>query len=358
MTTMSSNKPKFNFEHVSVLVGQRVESASGSHPEDDDFIIESKGELSSQYFFKKIIADNSEEFETLDIRDEISSLIATAYGSVATKLREKLSSVISAEMTEILLRLPSKPADYLMRRTLSETPGLLYLHKKSPTLIIPSSINVFCIISNEAKHVQALIADIKSKCESLSNITKDFGLELIKFLTSKDYQSFLLEKMEKVQKVEYGKPKNAFEEEVIRVCSQVTTSFLSNINVQFAEPTENFEYDLFMSIPPRTRIAIEPTDYETLKEEIINQRLATETLKSKIVLAMQDKAQRLRARSIVVVNGFPENTFLQLKTIADSRGVALMNEKDYKDKLPAEICQTMLSALSRPARAIRYIEEY
>lgn len=75
---------------------------------------------------------------------------------------------------------------------------------------------------------------------------------------------------------------------------------------------------------------------------------------------MQDKAQRLSARSIVVVNGFPEETFSQLRTLADSRGVILMNEKDYKEKLPIELCQAMLAALSRRSSrlAARYVESY
>jgi hypothetical protein len=357
---MSSAKPRFFFEPVSILVGQRVEEPSGQRSEDEEVILESRGELSSQYFFKKIVAENSDDFEVLDIHDEISSLITNAYGSVAQMLREKLSSVISSEMMEILFHLPSKPDEYLVRRALRETPGLLYIHKNSPSLIIPSSANTFCVLSNEAKHVNALIVDIKSKFENLSKVTRDFGLELLKFLTSKDYQSFFLEKIEKVSKIEFGNPKNPFEKEVIEVCSQVTTSFLSNVIVQFKEPVESFEYDVFLNFPPRTRFVVEPTDYETIKEEISNHRIATETLKSKVVLAMLDKAQRLRARGIVVVNGFPDEAFLQLKTIADSRGVILMNEKDYTEKLPSELCQAMLFALSRPRvpSAVRYRDVY
>jgi len=355
---MSSAKPIFYFEPVNIFGGQRAEPTAELHPEAEEFIIESRGELSSQYFFRKIVAENTDEFETLDAREEISSLVTNAYDSVAVKLKEKLSSVISPEMIGALIRLPTRPTDYLLRRTLRETPGLLYIHKKSPSLIVPVSSGVFYVISNEARLVEALISDIKSKCEALNKVTKDFGLELLRFLTAKDYQRFLLEGIEKVKKVEYGKPKNAFEEEVINVCSRVTTSFVSNVDVEFAEPTESFEYDVFMNFPPRTRVVIEPTNYEMLREEIASQRLATETLKSKIVLAMQDKAQRLRARSIVIVNGFPDETFLQLKTIADSRGVILMDEKDYKEKLPAELCKTMLSTLSRPRiSSSRFIEE-
>lgn len=350
---MSSDKPKFYFEPVNVLVGRHVEAELESESDEERYAEESRTELSGQYFFKKVIAENREEFETIDISSEISSLVADAYQSVALKLKEKLSSVISPEMMDVLLRFPSKlgaRAEYDTRRTFRQAPRLLYLHKESPSLVIPFSANVFCVLSNEAKHVQSLVASIKSKFEELNNVTKDFGLELLKFLTSKEYQSFFLEKIENVTKIEYGEPKNPFEKEVISRCSQITSSFLSNVNVQFKEPNESFEYDVFLSFPPTASVVIEPTDYSTLRKEMASQRLIPETLKSKIVLAMQDKAQRLEAKSIVVVNGFPQNTFLQLKTIADSRGVILMNQKDYKDRLPYELCRTMLLALSRRRR--------
>lgn len=347
---MSSDKPKFYFEPVNVLVGRHVEAELESESDEERLAEESRTELTGQYFFKKVIAENKEEFETIDIRSEISSLFADAYQSVALKLKEKLNSVISSEMMDVLFRFPSKLPEYEMRRTFRQAPRLLYLHKESQSLVIPSSANIFCVLSNEAKHVQNLVASIKSKFEELNNVTKDFGLELLKFLTSKDYQSFFLEKIEDVTKIEYGEPKNPFEKEVISRCSQITSSFLSNVNVQFKEPNEIFEYDVFLSFPPAASVVIEPTDYSTLKKEMASQRLVPETLKSKIVLAMQDKAQRLEAKSIVVVNGFPQNTFMQLKTIADSRGVILMNQKDYKDRLPYQLCRTMLLALSRRPR--------
>jgi len=351
---MSYAKSKFYFEPVSVLLGRSGEPES----EEAEFIGESRGELGGQYFFKKVIAENSEDFETVDIRSEISLLITNAYDSVAENLREKLSSLISPEMANILFRIPSKPSANLVRRALRDAPGRLYFHKKSPTIIIPSSSNVFCVLSNEAKHVHNLVANIKSKFEELNNITRDFGLELLKILTSNDYQSFFLENIDKVKKIEFGEPKNSFEKEVINVCSQITSSFLSNVNVQFEEPSESFEYDVFVSFPPKSIVVIEPTDYTALRKELAGQKIVPETLKSKIILAMQDKAQRLKAKSIVVVKGFPSNTFSQLKTIADSRGVILMTEKDYKEKLPSQLCENMLLSLSprRPHFIYRYPE--
>jgi len=340
----------FFFEPVRLLVESRDETAS-SPTEYEHAIL--RRDL-QEYFFKKTIVEDNEAFEELDIRNEIYSVVSNAYESVASKFKKKLSSVIPDELINTLVRIPN-PDNYLVRRALRFTIGRLYVHKDSPSLIIPVSSNIFYILSKEPKYVQELVEDIRSRCEDLNKITKDFGLELTSFLTSKEYQRYLVEKISKVKKIDYGKPKNPLEEDVIKACSRVTSSFLSNINIQFVEPTESFEYDLYMHLPIRKRIVVEATDYQILKEEIANQRLATETLKSKIVLATLDKAQRLNAQSIVIVNGFPEDVFLNLKTIADSRGVILMNETDYRSKLPAKLCEIMLSALSRLPRTI---EEY
>ncbi|MFA5364479.1 MAG: hypothetical protein WC325_04780 [Candidatus Bathyarchaeia archaeon] len=344
---MSSLNSKFYFEPVLLLSGSSVE---GTETSDDningmqEFILERGSD--SEYFFKKTIVDNP-DFEILDIHSVISSAIIGAYNSASKKLGDKLTTIISSNTMDALFHFPNKVDRMSVRRTLADTPPLVYLHKKSPTLIVPSQTNTFCVISKEKKYVETLLNTLKLNCEELNKVTKDFGLSLQRFLTAKDYQSFLLSKMEKINTFEIGTPRNSFEQEVIDVCASVTNCFLSNVNVQFNEPSENFEYDVFINLPPRTKFIIEPTNYETVKEEISGQKLATETLKSKVILATQDKAQRLRAMSIVVANGFPEDTFSQLKTIADSRGVVLMNEKDYKEKLPTVICNAILSSLSQ-----------
>jgi hypothetical protein len=357
--TMSSPKPQFYFEPVSILVGPSVEEPEAPRPEFVDFVAATRG-IDSDYFFRKTVSENSEDFEVIDVHAMFSYAMTGAYNSVSKKLKEKLSPVISSDTLDGLFHLPSTVDNMLVRRAFVDMPTTVYLHKKSPTMIVPIRSDTFCVISNEAKKVQALVKELKSKCDALSTVTKDFGLALQKFLSARDYQSFLLTKMEKISKFEIGEPKNPFEKEVIEACSLVTNSFLPNVTVQFEEPNECFEYDVFINLPPRTRFIIEPTNYETVQKEINVQKLATETLKSKIILATQDKAQRLSARSIVIVNGFPEKTFAQLKTLADSRGVILMNEEDYKEKLPVELCQAILAALSRRPHRLspRYIESY
>lgn len=356
---MSAPLTRFYFEPVSMLVGESAEEPEGVHQGVPDILLISQRQ-DSEYFFRKTVSENSQDFEVLDIQATLSSAVSGAYNSVSKEIKEKLTPIISPETMSSLFHLPKTVDATYIRRALVEIPTIVYLHKKSPTMIVPSRGDVFCIISNEAKNVKALTADLKAQCENLSRITHDFGLVLKSFLTGREYQSYLLAKIEKVIKHEIGSPKNEFEKEVVEACSSVTSSFLPNVNVQFQEPNECFEYDVFINLPPRTRFIIEPTNYESVQTEISGKKLATETLKSKIILATQDKAQRLGARSIVIVNGFPEETFAQLKTLANSRGIILMNETEYKTQLPTELCQAMVSALNRRMlqRVTRLIDRY
>lgn len=347
---MSSKECPFYFEPVGWLVGKIREP---TYEEEEPlvvsrFFVEPRIELGGDYFFRKTVAENEEEFETVDVHSELLFAIAQGMESVETKLKEQLSSITSSEIIEKLLAPLRQRALRRIERPLTfrGVPRRFHFHKESPSIIFSVASNFFYVISDSKKHATTLVKDIKSKFEKLNEVTKDFDLELSKFLTSKDYQSFILERFENVKKIDYGKPRNAFEEKVIETCGKVTSSFLSNVNVEFEEPKESFEYDLFVDFVGGRTIIVEPTDYEKVKKEIHEEKIATETLKSKIILATQDKARRLRARSIVISNGFPNETLLKLKKIANSREVRLMSEKDYEIDLPTELCNELLRTIT------------
>jgi hypothetical protein len=173
---MSSQKPTFFFEPVSILIGLGIEETSFERTElpENAVIIPERSE-SAEYFLNKTIYENNDDFEVLNVRDEIYSALAATYGSVGQKFREKLASVISPSIAEILINLSSEPDQYYVRRALREAPEHLYIHKSSPSLIVPVTENTFCIISNEERHVSALALNIKSQIENLSKVTKDFG---------------------------------------------------------------------------------------------------------------------------------------------------------------------------------------
>jgi hypothetical protein len=305
--------------------------------------------LGGAYFFQKAVAENREEFETIDVQKELMILLSKGTKSILKRLREKLGSVLlSTEAIDTVLPQDFPEHLYLSRIT-RELPSRVYFHKTCPVAIFPvSSVSMF-VLGNNKDDVKKAIKDIKSKCEELSEVTVDFGMELVKFLTSRDYQRSLLENLENIQKTEYGKPKNDFEKEVVQACEKITTSFLPNLTIIFDKPRESFEYDLFFGFGEESRVIVEPTDYESLKSELINGKVGKDTLKSRIILGTLDKARRLRAESVVVVKGFPERTFMDLKSLADSRGVRLMSNENYEKILPS-IFLNNISKTFRPAR--------
>lgn len=348
---MSSKELPFYFEPVRWLVGKIREPTY----EEEEFLVEPRSELGADYFFKKVISEHEDEFETVDVPSKLLEAVIQGISSTETKLKEQLSPIISSETIEKVLEpIRTRALDRIHSRlTFRGVPRRFHFHKESPSVIFSVTSNLFYVISENKKDATTLVTDIKSKFEKLNEVTKDFGLELLRFLTSREYQSFALENLENVKKIDYGKPRNAFEEKVMKTCGKVTSSFLSNVNIEFDEPAESFEYDVFLGFPGGRRVIVEPKDYETIKEEMRKEKIATETLKSKIILATQDKARRLDARSIVIVKGFPDETFLKLKKIADSRRVSLMNEKDYEVGLPTELCSNLLSAITPYRRTWR-----
>ena len=209
-------------------------------------------------------------------------------------------------------------------------PTRYYFHKDSDSVIWQVDANNFYVISKCKEEGEKLIGFIKSEIEKLNTVTADFGLKLTGFLTGSDYQKNLLGTLRNIKNIVIRESKNELEREIANFCSNFTSSFLPNIEVTFTEPDETFEYDVFIGFNKLTKLIIEVKDYESVKEQISS----AETLKSKIILGIYDKAQRIRAEVIVIVGGFPEHTFKELEKIAISRNVKLLNDVTYKNELP------------------------
>jgi hypothetical protein len=303
-------------------------------------------EPGTYYFFQKAIAENTEEFESINVSRELGKLVSKGANSIIERLKAKFESVFpSPEIIESLVPSQKLPDHYYLPRIARELPTGIYFHKKKPVVLIPISPVSIYLFGCERKHVRDVISEIVRKCEELNEVTSDFGLELVKVLTSREYQEYLLKNLEHIEKIEVEEPKNDFENAVIQVCEKITTSFLPNVNIKFNEPTENFEYDLFLGFGDKSRVIIEPTDYEILKTEIENGKFGKDTMKSRIILGTLDKARRLQAESIVVVKGFPKEKLSALKSLADSRGVTLMSEETYRDNLPSVLLNTLKGIL-------------
>jgi len=302
------------------------------------------------YFFDRVIGQNERDFESVNIEKQISSAINEHVKNLVGKLREKINkSLPSAELLATLVPLPERFADKIVFVQEDIIPEY-YFHKHSSSLILPITTSSFCIISKTREDASQLIEFIRSEFEKLNEVTKDFGVQLTEFLTGRSYQESIVRTTEHIQNIKYQEPKNELEKEVITFCEQLTSSFLPNVEIAFTEPNEVHEYDVFMGITGNVKRILEPTNYESLKDQLPT----GENLKSQIVLKTLDKAQRLGARSAVIAKGFPESVFNDLKKIAESRGVILLGETNYKDVIPKIFFSDIVSAY-RQVSEPRYV---
>lgn len=338
---MESSKCPYCFEPIKILVNSRPRASARAMPELFEVPLEAREGAGARYFLNKILSENDEDFETINIGSKFIEAIKHEAGSLVAGVKERLSPIVSPEIAEVLLKIPDIEP-YMSYRLIRGIPTSFFFYRKNPSVILAKEGSLY-VISKNRENITSVVEHLKSKCEELNKITKDFGLELVKFLTYQDYQNAILDNTPKIKKREIGTPRNEFEEKVIKTVQNITTSFLPNVTIQFDEPPETFEYDVFIGFGESQKVIIEPTDYESIKDEIRNGVLATETLKSKVILATQDKAQRLRAKSVVIANGFVDDTFAKIKNLADSRGVVLMSEKDYEVSLPSLLLGLVVS---------------
>lgn len=337
----------FVFEPVRYLTRQPIDSPRRFR-EKEAMLLRRRRERESTYFFDRVIRQNKENFESILVRQEIRRVIKENTNRMSTQIREKMERVIP--FVDVIERLAPSAENITSSLIIDyDLPSEYYFYTGNPSIVLPMSANSFCILSRTKEEAAQLMQFIRTEFEKLNEVTKDFGLELLDFLTGRKYQETILKSLRNIQSVQYAEPRNDFEKEVIDTCEKMTSSFLPNPEILFSEPTETYEVDVFVGINEEVKKIIEPTNYETLKE-----MPAGENLKSQVILRTLDKAQRLGAQSVVIAKGFPEQAFNELKKIADSRGVTLLSDSNYKNQLHKVLCEDLLKSYMEPP-TVRYI---
>jgi hypothetical protein len=295
------------------------------------------------YFFDRVVRQNEKDFESINVGREIRKSMKENAERLAAKMKERLDLVVP--FSDIVSSLVPNPETLVARAFFDFTfPSECYFHRHGSSVVLPIGSNSFCVLAKTKEEVSQLTEFIKLEFEKLSEVTKDFGLSLGDFSTGRKFQEVIIKSAGKVQNLQYKETKNDFEKEIMEFCAQLTDSFLPNVEISFTEPTETYECDVFLGFSENVKRIVEPTNYESVKDQMPK----GENLKSQIILRTLDKAQRLGARSTVIVRGFPEDSFTDLKQIADSRGISLLSDSNYKDALPKLFLQDMLRAYSGP----------
>jgi hypothetical protein len=320
----------------------------------DDGLVTRRRIQDQSYFFDRSVRQNDEHFEPFHIRREIRNAVDENAQRLLKNLREKFENIVP--FPDFVVNLVPDAKTFTEHLIFDfESPSEYYFHKESSSVIIPFGVSSFCILTKTRKDADDLVKFLKQEFEELNSVTKDFGLELEEVLTGRKYQEHVLRASGNIQNLQMKEPQNEFEKEVIMFCSGITSSLLPNVEISFTEPVETYECDIFMGINETIKQIIEPTDYESMKGKIPQ----GENLKSQLILRTLDKAQRLGAKSAVITKGFPESAFNDLKKIADSRGIALLNETNYRSSLPRLFCDNLVKAFSEPVRyPVRYSSRF
>jgi len=282
--------------------------------------------LSASYFFEKAVDENKNDFIRVGISDGVIQNLTSLINAELAGFENILLEVIeNLSLVKTILN----NDESLLRGVQTTSKTNCYITMNDPkTLVLYDPPNTLNIISKSYEAATTLAQKIKQDFERLNDTTKDFGLTITEISYGKERVLNRIKNSKlKIISTKIGEPRNGFEREVINSLNKITDCFITNADISFQEPNENFEYDILVCINANTYIDIEVTDYETAREKTHQNR---DSLKTELILSTLDKAQRLKATSVIIAKGFPKQTFQQLKETAASRNILFLDEVDYE----------------------------
>jgi len=350
----------FYFEPIKYIV-KLPERISGSTD------IPGHTRFGAYYFLEKTLQEYSDDYVSIDLREILSNTLKRSIEGATHYVESQLTSIIPEQgVIRPFLYLTKSILSYSYRRSRFLLRGLttcFHLHKKLRSILVPLNADErslsFCVISSNKSNVEQLIAELKKHFEELNEITKDFGLELEKFLEGARYQEYLLNDIN-ARDIDISAPRNLYEENVINVVKSLTSSFLSNVRITFGKGTltEQFEYDIVISLESSStairsypfrlrehvegrtrRLMFEIKDYEECGKNY-------DSLKADIILKTQDKARLLRASNVaVIIKGLDIEQLNAIRQIAETRKIYVLTEEDYQQRIKALIRNEILYAI-------------
>ena len=297
----------------------------------------------SDYFREQIIESNKGDFKEIGISDETIENIIKIVKTEFQGQEEKLTEVTGNQ--RITKKLLNMDKDWIEELKNNSNNGCFVSISEPSILVVrtPYQNSIF-LFGKNSEDVSRKLEEIKTSFYKLNEVTKDFGLELVQFITGKEYaEDQLLKLNQSILTMKFKLSKNKFEEEVIKSIQQIINIVLNNVEIMFDKPTETFEYDIIIPIDTDEILNIEITDYTTLKEKIHE---TSETIKKELILNTLDKAQRLKAKSIIITKGFPKEIYDSMKELATSRNIILLNDINYIDQIEELIIEKCLNSKS------------
>ena len=296
---------------------------------------------SSSYFFDSLTENHPEIYTHIGISNDADKKIRQIIMNEREGYEKKLIDVLGSDS----LVPKFLPASFVNAGN-SDTAifeeeyneDLFMLNGESPSLLFRRSNNLFTLVSKNIEDANRVMSSLIKFCSEIGKVTKDFGLSFNGISSGKEYAVQMLERYG-IKKFDSGTPKNDFEAQVMKDVAEITNCLLTNTEISFG--SENGEYDILIPYDEDATINIEVTDFQQAKDEMDTQKHGN--LKSTLILSTSDKSQLVGAATLIVVRGFPEDIFNQMKSIANSRRVALFNENDYRKGLEAVIGASIIN---------------
>ncbi len=302
----------------------------------------------SYNFLRGVIKNNESEFTPVGIDkstyDKVHELLQTSHSQTMERI---LSVVKDPELAKSLSPGIDESVDRLMAHSLRSGRGVHRVyHAYDRALIVQGAGSSFFVIAPESKDAEFVAEKISNEIKKISKVTRDLGVWVDNILVAKEYGQALVRGVANVNNIKACEPKNDFERVIAQKVDVVASSALPNIEVIFSSPPENFEYDILLPIASNALIDIEVKDFETVKGQI---DAGSPSMKSQVILAPLDKARRLGAEPMIVANGFPKSTLAQMRELAESRKIRLLEP----DACGPEISRLALSKLFSSTREER-----
>ena len=308
---------------------------------EEDVDPESISPRDESYFLSKIVSDNPTRFRPFGIDHELRSKARDLVRSKHAKDSEDLRGVV--ENPELVKEVLPEEKDLEDLIPLRRVTGRLF-RINGKGLLVDNNDGTFHVIAKNKTEGEELACWIEAEVRQVAKVTADFNLTLDKLLRGRDFALGLVKQVENLVAFEERTPKNPFEKDVAEGISAITNATLANVEASFAKPVETQEYDVLLPIANDFILDIEVKDYEAVKKEIHS---TNENLKQKIVSGPADKAGMMEATPIVVVKGFPPEVFSQLKEIATSRKVNLLDVGNYRLEIEKIILKHLLRRVGR-----------
>jgi len=276
------------------------------------------------WYFDKVVSESG--FKPLDFSHEVKNSILELAKREKSKIQSQLKKLVT--YPELLMAfLSSINVDFF-------SPKGVYLHKDPFAVILRIDEDSFVILSGNKEEGKIVVQKIKSRFTELGKSIENFGYLVDRFQTGRDIVKQWLESKKDISAINELRPKTDLEKKIIEMVDQFTDSYISNLEIIFKNPSESFEYDLVLFLHEKLALNIEVMDYEKKRDEI--QRLKEtkyfkENLKSTILLRTFDKANRIGMESVIVLNAFPEDVFSNIREVAASRGIILLDNKSIND---------------------------